>query len=117
MSPIGRRFCDVSRTALAVLCLAAMCGCSTVAIRVENVSPLEFTNVTIAGEPCEDIAPGEISDYIDVRLKFRYAVIRLTIGGYDVNTQSLNMGAKRFTHRIDVIDLAAGHLDGEVVRE
>ncbi len=69
MSPIGhrsfRRF-----AALTVICLAAMSGCGTAAIRVQNISTLDFTDVTIPGRPYGDIAAGATSDYGDVELVF-----------------------------------------------
>lgn len=100
------------------LCLLALCGCATVIeIRIQNNSTLDYSDVSVAGQPYGDLAAGETSEYRSVKLWFRYAVIRLTADGHKVNAQTLNLGAKRFTHRIDIIDLAAGHLAIEIVRD
>ena len=46
-----------------------------------------------------------------------YAAFELKADGKRITGQALHLGAKRFTYRIDVADLDAGHLDVEVVRE
>ncbi len=48
-------------------------------IRVENISTRNFTNVRVAGQDYGDIAPGEMTDYKNVRLKFRYAALKLHV--------------------------------------
>lgn len=91
-------------------------GCATkTEIRIENRSSLDYTDVSVAGQPYGDIAAGATSDYKSVKLNFGYAVIELRADGQYVTGQTLNMGARRFTHRIDVVDLAAGHLAIEVI--
>ena len=101
-----------------VCCLIALCGCaSAIEIRVQNASALDFADVSIAGQAYGDVAAGETSDYRRVRSRFRYALVRLTAGGYEVNAQTLNFGSRRFTHRIDIENLAAGHLAVEVISD
>ncbi len=101
-----------------VWCLTALCGCKVVTeIRVQNISTLDYTDVSVAGQPYGDIAAGATSEYRSVGLSFRYAVIKLSAGGQNVTGQTLNMGAKKFTYRIDVVDLAAGQLAIEVIRD
>ena len=82
----------------AVWCLATLSGCATAEIRVQNVSTVDHTDVSIAGQPYGDIAPGETSDYRSVRLKFRYAVLKMRADGRYVTGQTLNFVAKRFTY-------------------
>ena len=97
-------------------CLALLGGCATVTeIRVENASPFDFEQVSVAGEPFGDIPAGATSEYRKVRLRFRYALVRLTADGVPVNAQTLNFGSKRYTHRIKVKDLAAGHLGVDIL--
>ena len=106
------------RGVFAVSCLVLMCGCTnTIAIRLENSSTLDFTEVSVAGQPYDDLAPGAISEYKEVKTRFRYAVLRLTADGHAVNAQTLYLGARRFTHQVAIKDLAAGHLTGKLVRE
>ena len=105
------------RALLGLLLIASM-GCASVAeIRIENVSDLDFAEVSIAGEPFGDVAVGETTEYRPVPLRLSYALVRLTACGYRVNAQTLNLGARRFTHRIDILDLEAGRLGVEIVRE
>lgn len=49
--------------------------------------------------------------------EIRLAVVRLTADGVPVNAQTLDFGSRRFTHRITIADLAAGHLDVDVLRD
>lgn len=94
------------------------CGCRTTAeIRVENVSPFDFSDVSINGQPYEDVAVGETSEYGSVELTFRYTVLRLTAGGHKVNAQTLSFRGKRFTYRVDVLELDAGHLAVEILKD
>ena len=95
-----------------------MSGCaSSVAVRIHNNTAVDFIDVTIAGQNYGDIAAGSTSEYQDVESTCRYAVVRLTANGHRVNAQSLYLGAKRFTHQIEIKDLAAGHLRGKIIRE
>lgn len=98
-------------------CSVALYGCSTAEIRIQNVSPVDFKDVSIAGQRYGDIAASETSDYKPVRLKFRYTVVYLTADGHRVNAQTLNFGSRRFSYRVDIIDLDAGHLAVEIVRD
>jgi len=101
-----------------VCCLAVLCGCTSVReIRVQNVSTLDYTDVSVGDQTFGDIAAGATSDYRSVGLRFRYAALKLKADGQYVTGQTLNMGAKRFTYRIDIVDLAAGHLAIEVIRD
>ena len=86
-------------------------------IRVENRSAYDFRQVVIAGQPFGDLAAGTTSSYRSVALKLRYAAIELTAGGQRVTGQTLNLGGRRFTYAIDVLDLDAGHLAIDVVRD
>lgn len=99
-------------------CLILLFGCQTTPeIRIQNVSALDYKDVRVADLPFGDLAAGATSTYQSVGLKYRYAVIGLTADGYAITGQTLNMGAKRFTYRIDVVDLAAGQLAIEVIRD
>ena len=103
-----------------VWCLIALSACETegeveIEIRIRNASTLDFTDVSVAGQPYGDIAVGETTAYKKVRLSFRYAALELTADGHRVTGQTLNFGADRFTYEIDIVDLAAGHLAIEVI--
>ncbi len=103
---------------LAVACLVVVCGCAPLKqIRVQNVSTQNFTHVSIAAQDYGAIAPGEMTDYKNVKLKFRYAALKLHVDGTYVTGQTLNFGAKRFTYRIGVEDLARSRLAIELVRD
>ena len=104
--------------ALIVLLLVATTACGGAAeIRVENNSELDFADVKVGGQPFGGIAAGATSKYQTVDLKFRYALVELSAGGYTVNGQTLATGADRFTYRIEVTDLRAGHLAIDVIGE
>ena len=97
-------------------CLTALFGCRTATeIRIQNVSTLDYTEVSVAGQSYGNIAAGATSDYKSLGLRFRYAAIGLTADGHTVTGQTMNFGAKRFTYRIDTVDLAAGQLAIEVI--
>ncbi len=101
-----------------LLCAVAVGGCrSTVDIRVENVSAVDFRQVRIAGQAYGDVPAGAITDFKPVRLFCRYGVLRFTARGHSVTAQTLNFRARLFTYRVAVKDLAAGHLDVDVVPE
>lgn len=103
---------------VAIGCLAALCGsASTAEIRVQNVSTHDFTNLSIAGQPYGDFAPGATSDYRSVKLKFRYASMKVWVDGRYVTGQALHFGSDRFTYRIDVRDLAKRQLDLGLIRD
>jgi len=105
-------------TVLTVACLLVLSGCGSARqIRVENVSTRNFTNVSIAGQSYGDIAPGEMSEYKNVKLAFRYAALKLHVDGKYVTGQTLNFGSKRFTYRIGVKDFDAGYLAIDMVRD
>ena len=107
---------------LALGCLAALSACGTeseveIEVRIHNTSKLDFTDVSVAGQPYGDIEAGETSEYKKVKLSFRYAALELKADGHRVTGQTLNLGAERFTYEIDVIDLEAGHLAIKVIPE
>lgn len=96
----------------------ALSGCaSTVAIRVENVSSYDFTEVRVGGQRYGDIEAGETSDYESVRLKLRYTALELWVEGRHMTGQTLNLGAGRFTYRIGVEDYEARRLAIDLERE
>ena len=97
-------------------CLSALLGCRTATeIRIQNVSTLDYTEVSVAGQSYGNIAAGATSDYKSLGLRFRYAAIGLTADGHTVTGQTMNFGAKRFTYRTDTVDLAADQLAIEVI--
>ena len=110
-----RRIC---LTFLAAGCATVLTGCTTPRdIRIENVSDIVFHDVRIFQEAYGEIRPGETTDYKTVDLKLRDGILRLTADGHEVNAQTLNFGAERFTYRVGIKDLEAGHLGVEVVRD
>ena len=86
-------------------------------VRINNISQFDFTDVSVADEPFGDIAAGSRSDYVKVRTRLGYAIVKLTADGRKVTGQTLNYGAKRFTYEIDVVDLLAGQLAINVIPE
>ncbi len=86
-------------------------------IRIENVSTRTYSGVRVSNQHFGDIAAGETTDYRDVKLKFRYAEMEMTIDGRKVTGQTLNFGADRFTYRIGIKDLTKRHLDIQLVRD
>lgn len=109
---------DWIRRLAAVGGLAVLAGCTGVAqIRIENASTVDYSAVSIAGQSFGDIGAGATTEYRPVRLRFRYATIRLTADGHRVTGQTLNFGSDKLTHRIDIIDLAAGHLAIDILRD
>ena len=100
------------------LLMASLCGCgSSAEIRIQNLSTLDYREVGLGDQDYGHIAAGATSEYKTVQLRFRYAVLSMTADGHRLTGQTLNLGAKRFTYRIKVEDLAAGHLAIEVVRD
>ncbi len=103
---------------VAVFCLALLCGCASVAqVRVQNISTLDFTNLSIAGQPYGDIAAGATTDYRSVDLTLGYAALKLTANGRYITGQTLNFRARRFTYRINVEDFDARQLAIQIIRE
>ena len=92
-------------------------GCQTVEIRVDNASTVDFTTLSVGDQTYGSLPAGSVSEYRDVRLKFRYATIWLTAQGRRISGQTLSFGANRFTHRIDILDLDKGHLGIEIIPE
>ncbi len=86
-------------------------------IRVHNASAHGFTDLSVANVAFGSLTSGETSEYRRVSMTFRYAVVKLTADGRSITGQTLNLGAQRFTYRIDIVDLDAGQLAIEVVRE
>ena len=119
---IGRRLRGACAALLGLWLLAALTACGSgglaeIEIRINNISQYDFTDVSVGDRSFGDIAAGGSSDYATVTTRFGYAVVRLTADGRKVTGQTLNMGAKRFTYEIDVVDLLAGQLAIEVVGE
>lgn len=105
-------------TVVVVCSLILWAGRDTVIeVRVHNASSTGYDDVSVAGQSFGALAPGETSEYRSVSTRFRYAVVRLAAEARVVSGQTLSLGAKRFTYRIDVVDLSAGLLAIDVVRE
>ena len=110
-------------TALLTLTVVApfgMTGCFSVAqVRIQNVSPVDFHEVELGDTSYGEVPAGTATEYKPVRLVplLRYADLRLTARGHRVIGETLMHRARRFTHRVDIIDLEAGQLDIEVIRE
>ena len=85
-------------------------------IRVHNISKKKLEKVNIAGKNVGDINPGAKSDYVNVFLFFNYAVIKMTIDGIYVNSQSLNFWSDTLTHEIKIKNLQDRHLSVKVIR-
>lgn len=107
---------------LALWILAGLSACgpggtAEIEVRINNISQFDFTDVSVADQSFGDIAAGGSSDFVIVTTRFGYAVVKLTADGRKVTGQTLNMGAKRFTYEIDVVDLLAGQLAISVVPE
>lgn len=92
-------------------------GIAEIEVRINNISQYDFTEVSVAGQSFGDIAAGGTSDFEIVTTRFGYAALEMTVDGRKVTGQTLNMGAKRFTYEIDVVDLLAGQLAIEVLAE
>ena len=92
-------------------------GIAEIEVRINNISQFDFTDVSVGDQSFGDIAAGGSSDYVTVSTRLGYAVVKLTADGRKVTGQTLNMGAKRFTYEIDVVDLLAGQLAISVVPE
>ncbi len=108
--------------ALVFLNLSTLSACgpgssAEIEIRINNISQFDFTEVSVADQPFDDLAAGTRSDYVKVRTRLGYAVVKLTADGRKVTGQTLNYGAKRFTYEIDVVDLLAGQLAVNVIPE
>ena len=86
-------------------------------IQIHNASKLDFADIEVAGESFGELAAGATGEYRSVTLRGRYAALSFTVDGTGVTGQALSFGAPRFTWRIDVVDLAKGWLDIEVVRD
>ena len=110
--------CRSTRLLVAVLVLFALNACTSVTeIRIHNASKLDFAEIEVAGESFGALAAGATGEYRPVTLRGRYAALSFTADGTRVTGQTLSFGAPRFTWRIDVVDLAKGWLDIEVVRD
>ena len=101
-----------------VLGLLGLNACTTgTEIRIHNASALDYAAIEVAGEPFGELAAGTTGEYRSVSLRAGYAALSFTAGGQRVTGQALSLGARRYTWRIDVVDLAKGWLDIGVVRE
>ena len=92
-------------------------GIAEIEVRINNISQYDFTDVSVADQSFGDIAAGGSSDFVIVTTRYGYAVVKLTADGRKVTGQTLNMGARRFTYEIDVVDLLAGQLAISVMPE
>ncbi len=90
---------------------------SATEIRIHNASTLDFAEIEVAGEAFGELAAGTTGEYRAVPLRAGYAAMSFKADGQRVTGQALSLGARRYTWRIDVVDLAKGWLDIEVVRE
>lgn len=103
---------------LAGLCASIWSGCTaTVSVRIENLSRHHFSAVRLNDTAFGDVAPGDTSAYRFVSLPFRYGILRMKADGHPINAQTLNFWSSRFTYRVEVKDLSAGHLAIDVRRE
>ena len=101
-----------------VLALLGLNACTAATeIRIHNASTLDYAEIEVAGEPFGELAAGTTGEYRSVSLRAGYAALSFTADGQRVTGQALSLGARRYTWRIDVVDLAKGWLDIEVVRE
>ena len=116
MAPQDKR--RSARSLAFVVAFLALSACTSVTeIRIHNASKLDFDDIEVAGEPFGELAAGATGEYRPVTLRGRYAALSFTADGTRVTGQALCFGAPRFTWRIDVVDLAKGWLDIEVVRD
>ena len=107
-----------ARLLVFVLALLGLGACTTATeIRIHNASTLDYAEIEVAGEPFGELAAGTTGEYRSVSLRAGYAALSFTADGQRVTGQALSLGARRYTWRIDVVDLAKGWLDIEVVRE
>ncbi|MDE0191329.1 MAG: hypothetical protein OXQ90_08215 [Gammaproteobacteria bacterium] len=110
--------CRSARRLVLVFAFLALSACTSVTeIRIHNASTLDFDDIEVAGESFGELAAGATGEYRPVRLRGRYAALSFMADGTRVTGQALSFGAPRFTWRIDVVDLAKGWLDIEVVRD
>ena len=109
--------CRAARLLVLVSALFALNACTAVTeIRIHNASKLDFDDIEVAGESFGELAAGATGEYRPVTLRGRYAALSFTADGTRVTGQALSFGAPRFTWRIEIVDLAKGWLDIEVVR-
>ncbi|MDE0036720.1 MAG: hypothetical protein OXU77_04050 [Gammaproteobacteria bacterium] len=110
--------CRSARLLVFAFVLLALSACTSVTeIRIHNASKLDFADIEVAGESYGELAAGATGEYRRVTLRGRYAALSFTADGTRVTGQTLSFGAPRFTWRIDVVDLAKGWLDIEIVRD
>ena len=110
--------CRSARLLVLVFAFLALSACTSVTeIRIHNASTLDFDDIEVAGESFGELAAGATGEYRPVTLRGRYAALSFMADGTRVTGQALSFGSPRFTWRIDVVDLAKGWLDIEVVRD
>ena len=107
----------LGRGALAVLGASLLMGCGHREIRVHNATAVDFHDVTIAGQAYGHVAAGETTSYRSVDTVLGYATMYLTAGGFDVNAQTLTESSKPLTFEVHILDLAAGHLDVQILKD
>lgn len=101
-----------------VLALLGLNACTAATeIRFHNASTLDYAEIEVGGEPFGELVAGTTGEYRSVSLRAGYAALSFKADGQRVTGQALSLGARRYTWRIDVVDLAKGWLDIEVVRE
>lgn len=97
----------------------ATAGCFTVVqVRIQNASMIDFHDVELGDTPYGRVPAGKTTEFKPVRLVplLRYADLRLTGSGRRITGQTLIHRGRCFTHRVEVIDLTAGHLAIEVLQ-
>ena len=100
------------------LALLVLGGCAAVAeIRIHNASTLDYVDIEVAGEPFGALQAGDTGEYRSVPLRLHYAALSFAADGKRVTGQALSVGDRRFTWRIDVVDLDKGWLDIQVVMD
>ena len=98
------------------LAMLVLGGCATATeIRIHNASTLDYVDIEVAGEPFGTLEAGGTGEYRSVPIRLRYAALSFAADGKRVTGQALSVGARRFTWRIDVVDLDKGWLDIQVV--
>lgn len=76
---------------------------------------MDFAEIEVAGEAFGELAAGTTGEYRAVSLRAGYAALSFKADSQRVTGQALSLGSRRYTWRIDVVDLAKGWLDIEVV--
>lgn len=113
----SRLLCTLSVVILIGGAGVLLIGCGATEIRVHNASTRDFQAVTISGQSYGKIPAGATTAYKPVDLTLRYGLLKMTVDGTPINAQTLNFGSSRFTYRVKIKNLEAGHLDIDVVAD